>query len=289
MKIEQRNFPYPIISPWSDDVQPYNIGSSAAFSYDKENYYFNYEITSENNYILELLLSRHAQFVIHIECGQTFYRQITHVIWSADENTKTAKGKIDISAKELEGDTEISFLICADRDISDYFPQGLHPDYGNQKFRMGKGYFIAACGTFKFYCKQDYDTLKKISSIIIFKEDKKREEGAITADFNSDKLVGLLPVKLFKQYNDLRDRKCYSNILGAMLAMPVLMEGLACIKYNTDPENEYGSYKWFRVIFKKLNDIGYDIKNGNCLEAAQKIFEMPYDRANKELENLMLG
>jgi len=287
MEIKPRNFPHPIMAPWSDDVQPYNIKCQFTAAHDKKNYYFNYEIVSENKYILELLRSGHAQFVIHIECGRTFYRQIVNVIWPKDTNVSSVTGKIDISARELIGYTEVSFLICADRDISNYLPDGTHADYENQKFRIEKGCFIAVCGTYKCDCMQDYDALQKISSIIKFIKDSNREEGPMTIElFDKDKLIGKLPVKLHNQYFDLKDRKCYTNILSAMLVIPVLMEGLACMKYSADPASEYGDYKWFRVLAKRLEDISYNIQTGSTLEAAQHILEMPYDRANREIVNL---
>ncbi len=289
MEIKPRSFPHPIIAPWSDDVQPYNLNCQLKADHDKENYYFNYEITSENEYILALLRSGHAQFIIHIECGRTFYRQTVNLIWPKDANKSSATGGIDISAKELVGHTEVSFFICADRDISNYLPDGVHADYENQKFRIENGSFIAICGTYKCNCRQDYDTLQKISSIISFKKDNDREEGPMIVELFSDKLIGKLPVKLHNQYFDLKDRKGYTNILSAMLVIPILMEGLACMKQSTDPVSEYGEHKWFRVLAKKLEDINYDIQTGSTLEAAQRILEMPYDRAGKELVNLTVA
>jgi len=289
MEIKPRSFPHPIIAPWSDDVQPYNLNCQFKADHDKENYYFNYEITSENKYILTLLRSGHAQFVIHIECGRTFYRQTVNVTWPKDANKSSVTGKIDISAKELIGLTEVSFFICADRDISNYLPDGAHADYENQKFRIENGSFIAICGTYKCNCRQDYDTLQKISSIISFKKDSEREEGPMRVELFSDKLIGKLPVKLHNQYLDLKDRKDNTNILSATLVIPILMEGLACMKDTGGSVSDYGDYRWFRVLAKKLKDISYDIQTGSALEAAQLVLEMPYDRAGKELENLVLS
>lgn len=289
MEIKPRSFPHPVIAQWSDDVQPYNLNCHLGAEHDKENYYFKYEITLENEYILALLKSGHARFIIHIECGRTFYRHTVNIIWPEDANKSSVTGEIDISAKELVGHTEASFFICADRDISNYLPDGAHTDYEDQTFRLENGDFIAICGTYKCNCKQDYDTLQKISSIIIFKKDSDREEGPMTVELFSDKLIGKLPVKLHNQYLDLKDRKGNTNILAATLVIPVLMEGLACMKQSEDPESEYGDHKWFRVLAKKLKDINYDIRTGNTLEAAQIILEMPYDRAGKELWNFAVA
>ncbi len=284
MEIKSRNFPHPIMAPWSDDVQPYNLSCQLSSDYNKENYYFNYDIISDNKYILNLLKDGHARFVIHVECGRTFYRRIINVIWPNAQNK--VSGKIDISATELVGHTEVSFFICADRDISNYLPAGVHTDYENQAFQLKNGDFIVICGTFKCNCRQDYDTLQKISSIVSFVKDTERKEGPMTVEFFKNKLIGKLPSKLHKQYLSMKDRKGNANILSASLVVPVLMEGLACIK-KEDAENDYGDYRWFRVIVKKLRDIKYDIKNGNTLEAAQLILEMPYDRVAKELENIV--
>lgn len=289
MEIKPRSFPHPVIAQWSDDVQPYNLSCHLSFDYDKENYYFNYEITSENKYILGLLRTGHAKFVIHIECGRTFYRHPVNVVWPKDTDKNSLSGKIDISAKELVGHTEVSFFICADRDISNYLPDGAHADYENQLFRLENGDFIAICGTYKCNCRQDYDTLQKISSIIRFKKDSEREEGPMRVELFSDKLIGKLPGKLHNQYLDLKDRKDNTNILSATLVIPILMEGLACMKDTGGSVSDYGDYRWFRVLAKKLKDISYDIQTGSTLEAAQLVLEMPYDRAGKELENLVLS
>jgi hypothetical protein len=286
MEIKPRNFPHPIIAPWSDDVQPYKLDCQLEVNNDKENYNFNFDITSDNEYVLGLLRSGNARFIIHIECGRTFYRHSINVIWPEDTNKNKVSGKIDISAKELVGHTEISFFICADKDISDYLPDGVHADYENRKFKLESGTFIALCKTFKCNCRQDYDALQKISSIISFRKDSERNDGPIKVELFNNKLIGKLPIKLHNKYCELKDRKRYTNILSATLVMPVLMEGLSYMKQSEDPESDYGDYKWFRVIAKKLKDINYDIRSGSALEAAQNILEMPYDRAANELEIL---
>lgn len=284
MQIKERHFPYPVMAPWSDDLS-FNAKHSLEASVDQHNnkYILSYSVTIGNQTIQQLLSEKKALLVMHIECSNTLFRMPFEL--DSLNDSGNSKGELELSADEILGNTEASILIIAKENIINYHPDGLHLDYQEISCELVKGDVIAALATYKFTLFQDYDRLKQLSSIITFKKDEKNKTGPITIDFNSDKLIAMLPSKLHDQYLELKDNKSCSSILTSMLVTPVLTEGLTEILKQS--ENKGGiPEKWFNILWQKLEDMKIDLNNTSPFEAAQIILDLPYGRSSKELKHL---
>jgi hypothetical protein len=286
MEIKERHFPYPIMASWSDDVQ-YCADSDMKPMIDKNTneYILNYRITVSNTTMLAFLRDGRGKFLMHIECTNALYRKLFSLN-PPSVNSDTIQGEIRISADEIYGSTDATILLIANNDISIYVPEGIHPDYEGISCSLKKGDFIAVIGTYKIPLRQEYDRLKQISTIISFNRDDKRDTGPIMVDFNEDKLIALLPKKLHESYIELKDNRESTNILTSMLVVPVLMEGLAYIKDLWERRGSQNE-KWFNLLCKKLDDMKCDMSKASAMEVAQKILDMPYERASKELKDLL--
>jgi hypothetical protein len=286
MEIKKRQFPYPIMARWSDDIQ-YCAESILKPTIDKATnaYIFEYNITIKNNTMLELLRIGKGKLFMHIECSNALYRKIFPLNIPI-ANTDTAQGKVTISANEIHGSADVTIVLISNDDITNYKPEGIHPDYEGISCSLKKGDFVAVIETYKVPLRQDYDLLKQISTIIVFKRDEDRETGTITIDFSEDKLIATLPKKLHDSYYELKDNGVITSILTSMLVVPVLMEGLNHIKELWQDKGSQ-TQKWFNLLCKKLDDMKCDMSNASPIEVAQKILDMPYERATKELKELL--
>jgi hypothetical protein len=171
-------------------------------------------------------------------------------------------------------------------------PVGMHPDYGNNRFILENGDFVAVWQTYKFDLYQDYDPIKNIGSFIDFKLDKNRDTGVIDVYTESDKLTAYLPKDIKQIYDNLRADKTKEDILMTILAVPILMEGLHYMKTSMLTEEEIDlsmcrQRRWFRSLEKKLTDMHIDIKSEeNMFVIAQKIFENPCRKSGLALEQI---
>lgn len=286
MEVKERHFPYPIMASWSDDIQFCAETEFTSVVDKKENtYILSYKVVIKNATMLELLRDGRASIVLHLECTNALYRKL-HSLSLPAVNSDTVQGEIKISGNEIHGSTDAVLLLIANQDISDYVPEGLHSDYSGISCSLKKGDFIAILGTYKVPLRQDYDLLKQISTIIVFNRDESRDIGPVAIDFSEDKLIAMLPKKLHEGYLAIKDNKECTGILTSMLVLPILMGGLEHIKELWTSRGSQ-SEKWFVLLCQKLDDMNCDMSNSSPIEIAQKILDMPYDRANKELKALL--
>ncbi len=291
MIIKPKNYPHPVLAPYSDDIASSPTNCNVDIEWDKSYYYLKYELSIYNDTIAELLRADSIHFIIHVECSKTFYRKAVRID-ACDFIDYHTTGTITIPAKDIKDNTEVSIFVCATSQVADYMPAGMHPDYGTTAFGLENGDFVAVWKTYKFDLYQDYDPIQKVDSIISFQRDNDRETGEITISVNADKLTAYLPKDMHSLYKNLCEDKSKEDIIVAMMGIPILMEGLAYIKENTLAEDGVlltacRRYRWFRSLEKKLSDLNIDIKSQeNMFVAAQKVLENPCKRAGKAFEKI---
>lgn len=291
MKIKHKNYPHPVLAPFSDDIQNSPMYSNVEIKWDKSYYYLEFEFSLFNDVIAEFIKSEKANILLHVECGKTFYRKV-HKIEAKQFIDNEVSDTITIPASCIKDTTEVSVFVCSSSEIAKYMPEGLHPDYGESSFVIENGDFVAVWKTYRFDLYQDYDPIKKTDSIISFQRDDDRDTGEIKVLVNTDKLTAFMPRDMHQLYSDLSADRTKEDVLMAMLGVPVLMEGLAYIKENTleDEGMNLSScrrHRWFRSLEKKLLDLSIDIKSqDNMFVVAQKIFENPCKKAGKAFEQI---
>ena len=291
MKIKNKNYPHPIIADGYDDISDSSIKCNVDIDWDKSYYYLKYDLNLEHKTVTELIRNEQSHFIIHVECGKTFFRK-AYKIDAANFSDNNCSGILTIPASKLKDRTEVSIFVCSATEISNYIPAGMHSDYGNNSFKLENGDVIALWKTYKFDLYQDYDPIKKADSIISFQRDNERETGEIIIDVECDKLTARLPKDIHILYNDLKADKGKEDIIMSILGIPILIEGLLYIKENMaidEGVNLSGCrrHRWFRSLEKKLDDMHIDIKSEESMFAvAQKVFENPCKKAGLAFERL---
>lgn len=287
MKIVDKIYPHPVMDHRTGDVSPFGLDWKINVRNDKTNYYFDYSFVVQNGTIERLIAEDRARFILHIECSSTFYRKAFKI-----GNKEGYQGTITIQGDYLIGRVDISVFICSDSQISEYAPDGAHLDYAGLQFELAKGDFVAVGDTHTKNFYNDYDPIKKVSSIIEFIKDEDNKNGPITVEFNAHKIRALIPYNLYMTYLELIEDPCKANTISTMLVLPVLMEGLQFLKDNLQHEEEdlsgLRNLRWFRSVEKKLEDMQFNIRENSVYLAAQKLLALPYERASKELIGLSM-
>jgi hypothetical protein len=292
MRIKERNYPHPVLSPWSDDITPYDLNCDISVKFEKPYYYFIYHFSLDNSAICELLRNGNACFILHVECGATFYRKAFTFLWTEAEPRKILEGSIAIPYNEIAVSAEASVFVCSGTTCRNYTPTGMHPDYQNQFFKIENADVLAVGKTIICPLDRENEPFKNISSIITFSKSEETTEDVLTVEFNGDKLVGVMSLNLWNTYIQLNNA-ANAKILSTMLVIPILMEGLnrlRSIKLTSDETllEEYRNKRWFRLLERKLNALGIKIEAESVivLYVAQKILDFPYLRASKSLADL---
>ena len=174
MEIRSKLYPYPVLSPDSDDY----LGSSFINDINVERDGYNIKILLSSlleNEELETLISvGKAQYVYHIECAQTGFRRAVM--------TNNPEHVILIPDEKLCGRLQICPFIVAAADIHDYVNASFNEDYRGFKFQIEAGCVMAVGEQANFDINKDRDDF--ISAKSIFVVTKNADESAIEMDID---------------------------------------------------------------------------------------------------------
>jgi hypothetical protein len=281
MKIKPRSFPYPVLSKFSDDVRPNGFKVDLDVTSTKSAYLLDYVVSLEHDGLKELISSSTAALVIHVECQSNFHRNIY--------TTSEITGQVRIPVDRVTGRVEVTFLVVSNRDESSYRIDGIHDDYGDLSFEVGKSDLLALLETKYFIAEKDPNLLRKISSIIQVAPLPAGKE-AWEIDLYGQKIYVKMPQKDMEKYYVLRDATKISAALNSTIVIPAIIEGLHYIRGTADSELEVErEHRWFSVLERKLKSLNIDVTDsGNSMfEIAQQIMEDPAPGTLNELEQLI--
>ncbi len=274
MIIQDRSFPHPVLAPFRDDVTPNLFRIALTVKPDPDNYYIEARFEYENSTLSQLVEAGSATHVLHLECRRNYYRNIF-------TSAKRIQN-LTISASELVGRVEVSGFIKAQTEIGKYQIQGAHEDYGNATFNVQPGDILAVAESQSFDAFTDYDPLRRISSILTISRSEDTEEGQMKLDTTGDRIVATLSQKDFDRYIDLKADPKLGALLANQVVFPALLE--AVHEISRTPEDDFEmemDKRWYRSIFKKLEDIGIKIRPPVTppLEAVQTLLKLPLRRS----------
>lgn len=274
MIFKDRAFPHPVLVPFRDDVAPNHFGLQVKVSSDADSYYIDVSFDYENSTLSALIGTGAAVHAVHLECKRNFYREMFCF--------KDRSHRLSIRASEFVGRVEVCGFISAQETIESYRIVGSHADYGNAAFKIVPGDILALAPAQTFDAFVDYDPLKNISSILTIRRSETIEEGSMSLDTNDDRIVVTLSQRDYDRYTDLKADPALGPLLSNQVVVPALLEAVHEIRDTPDDSFEIEMHKrWFRSIYKKLDDSGTNIRNKTVtpIEAVQTLLRFPLRRS----------
>lgn len=281
MDIKSRFFPHPVLSKFSDDYISSSFSNEITLVREINDLIFSLKSTLDDTGLIKLIEEEKAEFVFHIECSQMFYREIV--------TTSMLETIFRIHEKSIQGKVNVCSFIIAKEDISMYFNDNFHEDYGDTKFSIAKGNILAMGNQVNFTITKDTEDLFKIPSIFsIIREDTDDNIGA-KIDADRDKIKITLNNEDFSNYRILASRPDLQPSLHGMLIYPALIQVFERIKHS-DIE-EFEDRRWFKAINGKLKQGGLEL-NKEIIDLhgsdtlAQRLLGLPINRALNALVNI---
>ena len=131
MEIRHRLYPYPVLSPHSNDYSKGSFDAQIDFSRDGYDCRVDFQAALESESLLECIRQGRAKYVYRIECSQTGFRKTFE--------TDKACGKTHLSHKSVRGDVLVCPFIVASEDIRGYSSPDFHEDYQGASFDIEAG------------------------------------------------------------------------------------------------------------------------------------------------------
>ena len=251
MKINERLYPHPVQSHFSDDLTDCNFQVTSKIVPGKNSYKFELIARTSSSDLRALVAAEKAAYGLHVECAATRYRRL---LISQDEQFIE-----EIPAECLDGKVELCSLIVATVDIPNYKNKNFHADYGDMSFFVKKG-DVLAVGYDKFFdATKGIDPLQNVASIFKVRRNRNSAE-PFTIDLLDNYVVILLSEQNYIAYSELRKDQDLQPTLASMIVMPALVQTIEQMKRSASEgsdEDSYTELRWFKVISSKLKVLGY--------------------------------
>lgn len=284
MKIKPRHYPYPVLSYFSNDFIDSYFKTIINADVINNKYVFNITFELKNSDLENLIALNKAKFSVHIECGNTRFRNL----FSTFEN----KHLFDIPSQMLDGLVQICPLIVATEEIPEYKNNDLHPDFENSSFSIKKGDVLAIGLNKKMIVEKENSSDDKIPSIFRIIKDRSKEAKPVQYNLYSEKITIILSSENFSRFSTLSHLNIESKkMLSTMIIIPALTGTIEALR-NANTLDDYEDKRWFNVLIARLKDLEIDIENGiqpeiSSFSLAVMLLGDPFSGSLKTFENIM--
>lgn len=184
-------------------------------------------LRTKNPIIDKLVEDRLAEWVVRIQCARTYFRSMT--------TTQDSAATITIDGRELDGAVAVDISLCAVAAIPGYQPDGVHGDYGDQKFDLMVGDLVVLGGRFTFTVDKEFDPLRASVRSLMTVSEGDHDVGAFRVDLDDDLILVSLSKHDWAAWNETKDHA--PEILHACLVVPVLLHCIPKV-------GEYAGRRW---------------------------------------------
>lgn len=278
MELRNRLYPYPVLSPFTDDY--INSSFETIVDLERVEYSLRVHMWSElrNDELKTLLESDKVKYVYHVECPQTGYR--TAVASNTEETFH------EIADNKVRGQLQVCSFIVANDNFSDYSNACLHEDYSGFTFEIDAGCIMAVGSQVNFEIEKDLNDLSFAPSVILICKNLDEDTKGVIVDMNHSKLIIKIPEKAYYNYVSLTKEIEAKSILRSMIIIPAIAHALQEVA-KRDPQSrfEFSRYSWYLALKKNLLEVfACDIESDtfvdqDMLNLAQKIINNPLDGA----------
>lgn len=281
MDIRYKLYPYPVLITDTDDY----VNSSFQFAVDVKKgireLEFSFTMDLQNAEMEQLIRDGFAEYLIHIECPQTCYREVV----KSNEMVYAKR----IPEKDLNGKVSICAFVVAKRELAAYSNSDFNPDYENASFTIEKGSILAIGGQYDLNIVKDTEELAKIPSIFTICKYAADTDASMKIDIDGDKIVIALSDSSFEDYKLLTNMPSLIAVFHAIIIVPALIYVFETLR--REELEDYENRRWFMAIRKTLakHDVNLTKETLNEIasyDLAQKLLDLPVDRALRALTTM---
>lgn len=275
-------YPYPVLTAYSDDVQPALIPQNVLveeIQISNNDYILPVTLILEDAELLRLITEKKAEYMFDVNCPATLYRCCI--------KSDNKRGEICFPGKRVSGVVKIRPYVIAKTAFT-YHNPAFHPDYGSDGFDIEEGDVLAIFNEFTYDFDIDYNQLKAFSSIMYIRKADDENEKGIHYLMDEEKIVIVLPVHKFDQYNQFKGDPRYTAAVHASLAQNALLAVMMQTNW-ADEDTQEPLWKRtirYRVMHEEELQPYKDLANQeNLVMIAQKLLGDPIQRMFDDFDN----
>ena len=278
MKLDNRRlYTYPVLADGRDDYKTCKFIADVAPSFDAANN-LRLEIFCQTDCeeINRLIASGDAEYLLHVECPSTIYREVT----TRSVENFSCTIPLDFVKKEVD----ITAFVVLRRDVKNFFCDDWNEDFSGLDFSLSKGSVLAYQNFQPLVLPDDANIFKNVGSIFSVYKKIVGDNDMFDIELSSDKIKIGLNAKDYVTYRRYCSRPELQPILNAMIILPTLVYVFEELKADTDFD-VYGEKHWFLSLKaayrrQKIDLAEYLLRDEKTsLELAQEVMSLPLSKA----------
>lgn len=260
MKSAEGSYPHPVVGN-ADDVAS-TFAPALYMSNDRRTLTLDFEeLGADNSTIAELVATRKASYIARVDCDATGFRQSFRLSGPRDT--------VRIPLAQLHKVLVVELCAIALAPVTGYAPEGMHSDYGGQRFDLQAGELLAVADHFRFELGAEWDPLKAPMQSLMQIERGEDEAGPMEVVFEMEKILIRLCGPDYDRYN-LRKGDSV-DLIHAAVVFPVLVAALGKLH-----EADHQGQLWNQRLRELLAIQG--IPTDEPIMAAQHLLKLPVHR-----------
>lgn len=276
---KEATFSHPVVSPYSDDAAENRFGFSG-FTVRADGLYYHAaaEFELHNVGLLNYIAGSKACFAILIEARNFYYRKLHSPLGQV--------GELRLDADELSGYVDCMPFVIAAEDIPDYRLPDMNADYGRHGVSIRKGDVLAIGDARMFLAEREFDSLRKLSSIMEVLEDDKVSRGSMDVVLGGDKIRIFVCREDHARYSTLAKLPEVAPVLMQALAVPALQEAIVEMRKS---EEGSGQRRWEVALSKRLATMNVDLADSSPADIACRILDGALASSLVTIDRLVSG
>lgn len=281
MNITNRLFTYPVLSEEKNDYQ------ESVFEVKFDNYMdgvntlkLSFDITMTCPEIEQLILEGKAEYVIHLECSTTAYREALRSISKHIEH--------EVPINRITGSFDAVAFVIVKKNIANFVCSDWDEDFFGLSFNLTQGNILAYQNLDGLDITKDFEEFTSANSIFTVYKRLTDDDKPAEVNLESSKIRIGLCSKDYDIYSSYAKKSELQSVFHAMLVLPTLVFVFEELKQEGGYE-QYHSRDWFMALEKSYGKRGINFmeevltSDKNSIQLAQEAMELPLSKAFEQI------
>lgn len=281
MNITNRKFVYPVLNEEKDDYK------ESLFNVDFENSMdginslkLTFDIAITCPELEQMILNGQAEYVIHLECSTTAYREILKTVSKHVEHV--------IPIGRINGSLDVVAFVILKKEVSNFTCKDWVDDYSGISFSLSRGSILAYQNLPGLDITKDYEEFTNAGSIFSIYKRITDEDKPAEINLESAKIKIGLVTKDYDVYSIYSSKTELQPIFHSMLILPALVYVFEELK-QVDGQETYHGKEWFIALEKAYAKRGLNFMNEvlntekTSYQLAQEAMELPLSKAFNQI------
>ena len=281
MNITNRLFAYPVLSDEKADYKEsiFNVDFEQAMQ-GVNSLQLNFDIAMNCRELQEIILNGQAEYVIHLECTTTAYREVLHSV------SKHIEHIIPIS--RVNGTLDAVAFVILKKRISKFYSSDWVEDFDGMTFDLFQGSILAYQNLTSLDITKDYEEFTNAGSIFSIYKRNTDEDKPAEIMLDSAKIRIGLGSHDYDVYSVYSAKTELQSLFHSMLILPALVYVFEELKQD-DGEETYHNKEWFLALEKSYAKRGMrfmdEVLNSEktSYQLAQEAMELPLTKALNQI------